>query len=84
MSKDILLSPSFGEYFHTVYIITDDVTVEKRATFEQLPELLSSYPGYTIHLFGNEGFLSRIEKELKNINTTKYNNKNDWKIVYNK
>lgn len=83
MKKDILLSPSFGEYFHSVYIVTDDVTTEKRATFEQLPELLSSYPGYTIHLFGNESFLSRIEKELRSNVSNKYNT-NDWKIVYNK
>ena len=81
--KDIILKPSFGEFFHTVYIITGDKTEERTATFDKIPKLLSSYPDYTIHFFGNEDFLKRIEKELKQKGADKYN-VDSWKIVYNK
>ena len=82
MKKDIILSPSLGDFQHTVFIKTGDVITEKKITMEQLPDLMLAHPGYTVHLFGNEDFLRKYEEKLKEKNV-KFA-ETQIKILYNK
>lgn len=82
MKKNIIFHMNMGTLLQTVFIETGNSVNIKTMPLNELPACIKAHPGYTVHMFGDEEFLKKIEKDFKETNANY--DKMDIRFIYNR